>query len=172
MSLESAATAVAGAGNVRCDVRGRPAGDDRLAQLLHGRIAPQQIQFVGEFEGIMYFEDGDGALNTALFVCPTVHELDQATEKTQASGNCHIVSAEGIVFGRFQCEGAIGYCDGQFEITAGTDALEGITGGGPMKIRTALTNTMRDAVSGSAVAEAAGLAIWPSLTVNIPQGEQ
>lgn len=136
------------------------------------RIGPQRIQFIGEFEGIMYFEDGDGALNTALFVCPTLHELNEATEKTLASGNCHIVSAEGNVFGRFECEGAIGYCDGKFEITAGTDSLEGITGGGPIKIRTALTSTMRDAVSGSVVTEAAGLAIWPNLRVNIPEPQQ
>jgi hypothetical protein len=136
------------------------------------RTGPQQIQFLGAFEGIMYFESGEGTLDAALFVCPTRHELNEATEKTNASGNCHIVAAEGNVYGRFQCEGTIGSCDGQFEITAGTDALKGITGGGAMKIRTALTATMRNAVSGDLVTEAAGLAIWPDLRVNIPQQPQ
>jgi hypothetical protein len=136
------------------------------------RVGPQQIQFLGAFEGIMYLETGDSELDAALFICPTRHELDEATERTSASGRCHIVAAEGNVYGRFECEGKIGSCDGRFEITAGTDALAGITGGGPMQIRTALTATMRNAVSGDMVTEAAGLAVWPELRIDIPRSAE
>ena len=133
------------------------------------KIGPQRIQFVGAFEGIMYIEAGAGELDAALFVCPTVHELNLETEKTRAHGHCHIVDAAGNVYGQFSCEGALGYCDGRFEITAGSDDLEGISGAGPMKIRTALTTTMRDSTSGALVSEAAGLAIWPDFKVSIPE---
>jgi hypothetical protein len=133
------------------------------------KIGPQRVQFVGAFEGIMYIEAGAGELDAALFVCPTVHELNLETEETRADGHCHIVDAGGNVYGQFSCQGKLGYCDGRFEITAGTDDFEGITGAGPMKIRTALTTTMRDSTSGALVSEAAGLAVWPNFKISIPE---
>ncbi len=133
------------------------------------RVGPELTEFVGAFEGIMYVERGEGELNTAIFVCPTTHELNEATQKTMARGRCHIAAAGGNVFGKFNCEGNLKTCLGRFEITAGTDEFDGMTGSGEIQIKTALSSTMREAVSGVEVAEAAGLAIWPNLTVNIPQ---
>ena len=133
------------------------------------RVGPEQTEFVGAFEGIMYVETGEGELNTAIFVCPTTHELNEATQKTRASGRCHIAAAGGNVFGQFSCEGNLKTCIGRFEITAGTDEFEGMTGSGEIQIKTALSSTMRDAVSGAVVAEAEGLAVWPNLTINIPR---
>lgn len=133
------------------------------------KIGPQKIQFVGSFEGIMYRETGTGELDAAIFVCPAMHERDEVTNEVKASGTCHIVTAKGNVFGRFSCEGVGQNCDGQFEVTAGTDALEGITGSGEMNVRTAVTATMRDASTGTVVKESAGLAIWRNLRINVPE---
>ena len=136
------------------------------------KVGPVETQFIGVFEGIMYVETREGELDTAIFVCPTTQELNTESNKTAASGRCHIVATKGNVFGEFSCTGEPGYCDGRFEITGGTDEFEGITGGGDMKIRIALSAMMRDATSGEVVAEAEGLAVWPNLTYTLPNSGQ
>jgi hypothetical protein len=133
-------------------------------------VGPAEKQFIGVFEGIVYVEKREGEFDTAILVCPTTQELNTESNKTTASGRCHIVATRGNVFGRFSCTGDPGYCDGRFEITGGTDEFEGISGGGDMRIRITLSATMRDAVSGELVAEAKGLAIWPNLTYSLPSG--
>jgi hypothetical protein len=134
-------------------------------------VGPVETQFIGVFEGILYVETRDGELDTAIFVCPATHDLNTESEKTAASGRCHIVATRGNVFGKFNCTGGAGYCDGRFEITGGTDEFEGISGGGDMRIRIALSSMMRDAASGDVIAEAKGLAIWPNLTYSLPNAK-
>ncbi|MEA3276969.1 MAG: hypothetical protein U9Q81_17120 [Pseudomonadota bacterium] len=135
------------------------------------QIGTEEVQFLGELEGIMYVDSGEGSFDTALFVCPVVHRLDTSTDKTSVTGHCQIVAAEGNVFGRFSCAGKPGTCSGLFEITSGTDDFEGITGSGEIQLRTALSSMIRGQASGSVVAEAAGLAVWPSLSVSFPGKE-
>ena len=136
------------------------------------KVGPAERQFVGVFKGIMYADNREGEMNTALFACPAVHLLDTASSKTEASGRCHIVATEGNIYGRFSCTGEPGWCDGRFEITAGSDEFEGITGSGDMNIRMAISTMMRDATSGDIIAEAEGLAVWPNLVVNMPETER
>ena len=59
------------------------------------KVGPSQRQFVGVFKGIMYADNNEGEMHTALFVCPAVHLLDTESSKTEASGRCHIVATEG-----------------------------------------------------------------------------
>jgi len=134
-------------------------------------VGPAETQFIGVFEGIVYVETGEGEFDTAILVCPTTQDLNTESNKTTASGRCHIVATRGNVFGKFSCTGDPGHCDGRFEITGGTDEFEGISGGGDIRIRIALSATMRDAVSGEVVAEAKGLAIWPELSYSLPNRE-
>jgi hypothetical protein len=135
------------------------------------KVSPTERQFVGAFRGIMYTDKKEGEIDTALFVCPTVHLLDMDSNRTEANGRCHIVATEGNIFGEFRCTGEPGRCDGQFEITAGSDEFAGITGSGEMKIRVAIDAMLPDATSGDVVAKAEGLAVWPNLTVNLPKRE-
>lgn len=132
------------------------------------KVGPTQTQFVGEFGGIMYVEKSEGKLDTAIFVCPAVQDVDHATKKAKASGRCHIVAADGNIFAQFDCTGVPGSCKGIFKLTGGTDRFEGITGSGEMNVRSALSTFMSDVASGDVVQTAEGLATWPALKYKIP----
>lgn len=132
------------------------------------QVGPSERQFIGALEGIMYVEKGDGEFDTALFVCPVIHELDTGSNKTSASGRCHVVATRGNMFGKFTCTGEPGYCDGQFQVTGGTEEFEQISGGGAIRIRSVLSVMTTDEASGEVVAEVKGLAIWPDLAVSLP----
>jgi hypothetical protein len=132
------------------------------------QVGPTERQFIGEIEGIMYVEKGEGELDTALFVCPIVHEIETESNRTTASGRCHIVATRGNVYGKFTCTGEPGHCDGQFEVTGGTEEFERVSGGGAIRIRIALSVMATDEASGEIVAEAKGLAIWPDLALALP----
>lgn len=132
------------------------------------KVGIKQTQFIGEFSGIMYVETGEGKLDTAIFVCPAVQDVDYVNKKTQANGRCHIVAADGNIFAQFDCTGVPGSCKGIFKLTGGTDRFEGITGSGEMNVRSALSTFMSDVASGDVVQTAEGLATWPALKYKIP----
>ncbi len=132
------------------------------------KVGIKQTQFIGEFSGIMYVETGEGELDTAIFVCPAVQDVDYVNQKTQANGRCHIVAAGGNIFAQFDCIGVPGECKGIFKLTGGTDRFEGITGSGEMNVRSALSAFMSDVASGDVVQTAEGLATWPALKYKIP----
>lgn len=132
------------------------------------KVGPAETQFIGEFGGIMYVETGEGELDTAIFLCPAIQDVDHTNKKTKASGRCHIVAAEGNIFAEFNCKGVPGRCKGTFKLTGGTDRFEGITGSGEMLVRSALSTFMSSAASGEVVQAAEGLAIWPALKYKIP----
>ncbi|MGD8643739.1 MAG: hypothetical protein PVI15_05600 [Chromatiales bacterium] len=138
------------------------------------KIGPERLQFVGKFDGIMYIEDEkseEGDFHTAIMVCPAVQEIDVKTSTTHARGHCHIIAPRGNVFAKFDCKGKIGSCEGTFELTGGTEELEGISGSGKMQMRAALGNLSLSATTGTVIREAAGLVIWPALNVNIPDAK-
>ncbi len=150
-------------------------GDEKLSVLApwqaEGKIykvGPHEMQFIGVFKGIMYAESKSGDLDTAFFVCPATHVLNVETKKTKASARCHIVAARGNIFGRFECSGEPGYCDGRFEITGGTEEFDGIKGQSDMQVRMALSARMAEPTSGDVIAQAEGLAVWPNLTYSLP----
>ena len=133
------------------------------------RIEPGKLLLQGQAEGIMYIESGEGALDAALFVCPSRREISIAEGKVEASGHCIIEGARGgTVFAKFSCSGEPGTCIGKFTLTGGTGSYKGITGEGEMLVRTALAQIAEDVQSGATIAGAAGLAVWPSLSYKIP----
>lgn len=133
------------------------------------QIEPGKILFQGRAQGIMYIEDGKGALDAALFVCPGSREISLAEKKVVASGRCIIKGAGGgTVFAKFQCSGRPGACLGKFTLTGGTERFEGITGEGDLMVRTVLAEMASDLQSGETISGAAGLAVWPNLRYKIP----
>jgi hypothetical protein len=111
------------------------------------RIGPDKLLFQGRAEGIMYIEDGEGALDAALFVCPGSREISLSEKKVIASGRCIIKgSGGGTVFAKFECSGEPG------------DII----------VRTVLGEMASDLQSGETISGSAGLAIWPSLSYKIP----
>lgn len=158
---------------------GMAAGEERLSILAPWqaegkvyKVGPSENQFIGTFKGIMYVDSKSGYLDTAFFVCPVTHVVNVETNATEASARCHIVAAGGNIYGRFQCTGQPGYCDGRFEITGGTDEFAGIKGHSDMQVRMALSARMSEPTSGEVISQAEGLAVWPNLVYSIPDKAQ
>ena len=133
------------------------------------RTGEDQILFLGVAEGIVYIEDGEGALDSALLVCPGTREIAVESGVSTAQGRCILTSSTGDqVFASYQCKGDAGGCKGEFELDGGTGGFAGITGSGEIHVRTALAAMAVDKATGTTVSGAAGLAVWPKLTYKIP----
>lgn len=128
-----------------------------------------QATFVGSFTGMMFVETEKGPLDAGFMICPAVVDVDLNDGTQQAKGRCTITAKDGSrAFGEVSCRGVhlVG-CDGEFTFTGGTDRFEGITGGGPITIRSGLQEIAAGA--GNIVQESAGgIIVWPKLTYKLP----
>ncbi len=132
-------------------------------------VAPDRRLILARYAGIMYIETGEGSLDTAIMLCPSVQTIDTDTKESGAHGHCVITDDEdNLVYSEWKCEGTVGACEGDFKITGGAGKFEGISGGGKMMVRTALVETAIDLENGAVVRDAAGLAVWPELNYAIP----
>ncbi len=140
---------------------------DGEGEIFH--VAPGEVLFQGSLEGIMYVQTGEGELDEAFVICPVVQRLKIEEKTTSAEGHCMFtVSGGDTVFGDFTCNGQVGLCAGEMNLTGGTGEFEGITGSGRMLIRSPLRALIGDLGTGSAVSVATGLAIIPELSFEIP----
>lgn len=137
-----------------------------------GQIFPtgsHQATFVGAFSGMIYVETEQGPLDAGFMVCPAMFEIDLENGTQTGNGRCTISAKDGgRVFAEWTCSGVhlVG-CNGDFKLTGGTDRFEGITGGGPMVVRSGLRDIA--AMPGNTIQEsAAGIAIWRQLHYRIP----
>ena len=132
-------------------------------------VGPKTIQFLGAFEGIIYFETSAGALDEGFVRCPVVQKLDLDTGETSAQGHCMItVSGGETVFARWSCKGKPGGCTGTFDLTGGTGEFEGATGSSVLKVRSPLRALSANVASGSILKVSSGLAELPELTYELP----
>jgi hypothetical protein len=71
------------------------------------------------------------------------------------------------LYAEFDCHGVrmVG-CDGDFTFTGGTERFKGVTGGGPVTIRSSVDDM---AAGGGNIIEgvAAGIIVWPKLTYKL-----
>ena len=132
-------------------------------------VAPEKVMILGNYTGILYVQANTGALDAALMVCPAVQVLDTKTRRGEASGHCTFTDGDDhVVYSEWKCTGASGVYTGELMITGGTGKFEGISGGGPMLVRTALAETAASQSSGAVIRSTAGLAMWPELKYKIP----
>ena len=133
-------------------------------------VAENEALFVGGFKGIMFVENGRGALNTATIICPGTMEINFDDGRAAGEGRCIITALEGDrVFAKWQCSGlALIGCKGRFDLTAGTGRFQGITGGGEFMLRTAIAKFARDMSEDNAEGIGLGLAMWPNLKYRLP----
>lgn len=132
-------------------------------------VSADKLRFLGAFEGIMYVETAEGAMNEAFVRCPIVQDIDGNSKRTSASGSCVItVSAEDVVFADMTCEGVAGLCKGEFTLTSGTGRFAGISGSGDMTVRSPLHALAADLSEGTLIHAAAGLLQIPDLEVRLP----
>lgn len=130
---------------------------------------PDRATFVGSFSGMVFVESEKGPLNAGYMTCPAIIDVNILDGTQEGKGRCTITAEDGSrAYGEIVCKGVhlVG-CDGDFKFTAGTERFKGITGGGPVTVRSGLKDfAMGD---GNIVQESAGgIIVWPKLTYKLP----
>ena len=127
-----------------------------------------RLTFVGSFSGIVYVEREQGPVDAGFMTCPTVLDLNTADGKQKGEGRCTFTGKDGAqLFADYSCRGVrmIG-CDGDFTFTGGTERFKGITGGGPVTIRSSV-DELKPGSGGAIDGAAAGIIFWPKLTYKL-----
>lgn len=131
---------------------------------------PERSTFVGSFTGMIFVETEKGPLDAGFMVCPAIVDVNVTDGTQEGKGRCTITAKDGSrAYSEIACKGVnmVG-CDGTFTFTGGTDRFEGITGGGPIIIRSGLQDEATSA--GNTIQESAGgIIIWPKLTYTLKQ---
>ncbi len=94
--------------------------------------------FVGAIVGQLVVETKDGPHHVGRIVCPGMMQLNLKNGEQAGNGRCTITADDGAqVFAVWSCRGVhlVG-CDGKMMLTGGTGRAAGISGSGPMTIRT------------------------------------
>ncbi|MFW2372035.1 MAG: hypothetical protein ACN4GM_02870 [Gammaproteobacteria bacterium] len=139
-------------------------GEGRVFQ-----VAPDTLQFLGAFDGIMYVETAKGKLDQGFVRCPVSQKVELETKKTSATGSCMITSSsDDTVFAEWTCVGRVGSCTGEFKLTGGTGRFEGITGTSKFIVRSPLHALVAGMSGGNMIRVASGLALLPELKYKIP----
>ncbi|MGH6890634.1 MAG: hypothetical protein ACREEP_00085 [Dongiaceae bacterium] len=130
---------------------------------------PDRATFVGSFTGMIFVETEKGPLDAGYMTCPAILDVNIVDGSQEGKGRCTITAKDGArAYAEVTCKGVhlVG-CDGEFTFTGGTDRFKGITGGGPVTIRSGLKDfAMGD---GNIVQESAGgIIVWPKLTYKLP----
>jgi hypothetical protein len=130
---------------------------------------PKELTFVGALSGTVYVETERGPLESGRLVCPAMVRINVEDGSQIGNGRCTITAKDGAqVFADVSCTGIhlIG-CDGQFTLTAGTKRFEGISGGGPVTLRSEFGEIA--GISETSVRqEAGGIMFWPALHYTLP----
>lgn len=129
---------------------------------------PDRATFVGSFTGMVFVETEKGPLDAGHMTCPAIVDLNLKDGSQEAKARCTITAKDGArVYSDLTCEGVqmVG-CDGEITFTGGTERFAGITGGGPVTVRSGLQEF---AVGGGNVVQesAGGIIIFPKLTYKL-----
>jgi len=120
--------------------------------------------------GQMYVQTPQGPVYAGELVCPGTMDLN-VSEGTQAgSGRCMISGKDGAkVFAKWSCKGAhmIG-CEGEFSLTGGTGRFDGVTGSGPLLVRSNLHEMRIDMLKGRVEGAATGIMVWKNFRYQMP----
>jgi hypothetical protein len=127
-----------------------------------------RLTFVGSFSGIVYVEQEQGPVAAGFMACPTVIDVNTRDGKERGDGRCTFTAKDGAqLFADFSCRGVrmVG-CHGDFTFTGGTERFKGITGGGPVTIRSSV-DEIKPGTGGAIDGVAAGIIFWPKLTYKL-----
>lgn len=133
-------------------------------------MEPDEAVMVATLEGIVYIQSDQGPQRAGSIICPAIAEVSLKDGGQTGKGRCAWTANDGDrVFAEWTCKGRhlIG-CEGDFTLTGGTGRFEGVTGGGPMVLRSEVGTIAADA-SGQAIERTAtGILFWPALNYTIP----
>jgi hypothetical protein len=108
-----------------------------------GRIfqtGAKEAEFVGAIVGRVYTETDKGPIASGLMECPAMLTIGLETGRQTGTGRCLITAKDGsLIYGEISCKGVymVG-CDGELKLTGGSGRFAGISGGGPVIIRSEL----------------------------------
>ena len=129
----------------------------------------KQATFVGAFVGTVYVETDQGPVASGHMVCPATVTISLDDNSQNGTGHCTITADDGAtVYADVTCSGfhLVG-CNGDFKLTGGTGRFAGITGGGPVIIRSEFAK-LAAAPQNTAQEEATGIVYWKELHYTIP----
>jgi hypothetical protein len=121
-------------------------------------------KFEGSLGGHLYVDTDQGPVHAGFITCPVVLEINVADKSQQGAGKCTITADDGAqIFAQLECAGffLIG-CGGDFKFTGGTGRFEGVTGSGPVMVRSN-TRIFIENVKGTVDAKAEGIMFWRRL---------
>jgi hypothetical protein len=133
-------------------------------------MGPNPAVLVATLTGVVYIQTDQGPLRAGAIVCPAIADVSLDDGAQTGKGRCAWTANDGDqVFADWTCEGRhmIG-CRGDFTLTGGTGRYVGVTGGGPMVLRSEIGTIAADA-SGQAIERTTtGILYWPALKYTIP----
>jgi len=133
------------------------------------QTGPKETTFVGSLTGTVYAETEKGPLESGSIVCPATVKISLEDGSQTGSGRCTMAAKDGsLIFADVSCTGfrLVG-CDGQFTLTGGTQRFQGITGGGPITLRSEF-NAVVGVSDTVAQQQARGIMYWPALHYILP----
>ncbi len=126
--------------------------------------------FVGALQGPFFIETPEGPVGAGTIICPGILKVNLEDGSQTGEGGCMITGEKGAqVFAEWTCSGyhLIG-CKGEFTWDGGTGRFAGVTGGGPIVVRTTIREVAVQANGNSAVEAAIGIAFWKGLRYELP----
>ncbi|TXL70550.1 hypothetical protein FHP25_34000 [Vineibacter terrae] len=133
------------------------------------RIGEKLGTFVGTLEGPLYIDGSEGPMRAGTIACSAALEIRTEDRAHQGSGHCLITAEDGgEIYGRYTCSGyfLVG-CSGRFVITGGSGRLAGMSGEGPMTVRTSIGKLGAGTAATQGV-EAEGIVFWRDLKYKLP----
>ena len=111
------------------------------------RTGENKGTFVGALVGELMVEGENGPLHAGRIVCPGMVALDLKNGNLTGIGRCTVTAEDGAaVFAVWSCRGMLMVgCNGKMMLTGGTGRTAGVSGGGPMTIRTTSQLMTKDA---------------------------
>ena len=109
------------------------------------RTGEKQGTFVGAIVGELFVESKKGPLHAGRIVCPAMMQLNLENGNMAGSGQCTITAKDGAqIFAVWSCRGVhmIG-CDGKMMLIGGTGRNAGVSGSGPLMVRSTSRGLMR-----------------------------
>ncbi len=110
--------------------------------------------FVGALVGQLYIESDKGPLLAGRIVCPGMMALDLKNANQAGTGRCTITAKDGAqVFAVWSCRGMLMIgCKGKMMLTGGTGRTAGVSGSGPLIVRSGSTIMTKASSGDGAVA--------------------
>ena len=133
------------------------------------QLEDPQVYFVGGYVGVMVVGNDKEALNAATMICPATIETNLETLVQSGHGRCILTDKDdNKVFAKWTCYGNPAHCKGAFTFTGGTGKFKGISGINEFYVKTDVLAFQKTGDPGMVKRAAAGEAVWPEITYQLP----